>query len=952
MTINYDKERRKKEDKEGQFLGSYAGLLTLIVIDIVLASVVACWLTIGIEGTRAWATNPYIKMGLHQSMSGGVSTVDILGPLITPWSVHNIANYHALSQYPKMFLLVEAVLMAAFLPLIIKTWRRWKPRNTNQYGNDRLASEGEVLRQYPQIPDREYCFPSYGGIPVSHIKPGWQFFSYHPGQYIRSFLFPYVKQFFDGNRPAKGFYSIDQTTVNSLIVGITRSGKGETLVTPLIDILSRAKKKCSMVINDPKGELYQMSYKTLRKRGYGVQVLNLNNTDFSASYNPLEQIKELARAGYYDETQEAINSLSTSIYTKRSSSSDSNAAFWQNSSINLLNSLILAIIDYAQRNDKWAEVTMDNAVHMMTGLGQEEVFLDANGDIITSGKAVSQKNKLLVYFAKMQKLQSKNYSKWRQMALDAFSQSKFAGEETSGNIYSSAMEGIKIYLQSNIAKLTSLNSINFEKIGFPRMLKVQLPKKYQFNTAVVFFSTQEGTIIEKRNTEVDKLGRINYAIKAKLPDKFVLKISFNFRKNPTELRRDSITFSSNKHYYRKGLEKDNYKVDPYDHRPILKNISLNEVENKLSDNADVDVKINYSERPVALFLVTPPNNPAYNQLPAFAVDQAFNILWGIAQKNGRKLFTRTHFILDEFGNMPTINNMAGKVSIGLGAEMLFDIVVQNLEQLRINYDKDTAATIESNCSNILYILTNSNETAQSISHRIGKRTVDVSTKSGRMGHAQSTNYNRQAMSQDILSPTELLHFMGGEMAVIRSVYRQDTRGNSVASYPIFDHGQTQMPYRNTFLEKDFNDQTTLADIGIKAQHRSLELEQLRIDFDAAYDQLLLLFDDQQAEQESVGVLLDGLNDQVSQEANNQDVATSTILTSQQLMNEALLNDINQVVTQISGSLDSKNQLTNSFWKDPKHNSWSYLEKLCSNSQLYEEARSAIEARIQQYEEAE
>ena len=70
------------------------------------------------------------------------------------------------------------------------------------------------------------------------------------------------------------------------------------------------------------------------------------------------------------------------------------------------------------------------------------------------------------------------------------------------------------------------------------------------------------------------------------------------------------------------------------------------------------------------------------------------------------------------------------------------------------------------------------------------------------------------------------------------------------------------------------------------------------------------------------------------------------------MNEALLNDINQVVTQISGSSDSKNQLSNSFWKDPKHNSWSYLEKLCSNSELYEEARSAIEARIQQYEEAE
>ena len=63
-----------------------------------------------------------------------------------------------------------------------------------------------------------------------------------------------------------------------------------------------------------------------------------------------------------------------------------------------------------------------------------------------------QKNKLLVYFAQMQKLNEKHYSQFRQMALDSFAQSKFAGDETSGNIYSSAMEGIKIYQQSNIAQ--------------------------------------------------------------------------------------------------------------------------------------------------------------------------------------------------------------------------------------------------------------------------------------------------------------------------------------------------------------------------------------------------------------------------------------------------------------------------------------------------------------------
>ncbi len=136
---------------------------------------------------------------------------------------------------------------------------------------------------------------------------------------------------------------------------------------PLIDILSRAQKKSSMLVNDSKGELYQMSYETLRKRGYEVEVLNIQNPDFSMSYNPLQQIIDYAKDGYYDETQQAVNSLSSSIYV------DPNAKdkdkFWQNSSINLLNSLILAaVIDHAKRNNNWAEVTMDNVLHIDDGI--------------------------------------------------------------------------------------------------------------------------------------------------------------------------------------------------------------------------------------------------------------------------------------------------------------------------------------------------------------------------------------------------------------------------------------------------------------------------------------------------------------------------------------------------------------------------------------------------------
>lgn len=72
---------------------------------------------------------------------------------------------------------------------------------------------------------------------------------------------------------------VDESTQNSAVIGTSRSGKGELLVFPMIDINSRASAKPNLVINDPKGELYTASYETLRKRGYRVEVLNILESD-------------------------------------------------------------------------------------------------------------------------------------------------------------------------------------------------------------------------------------------------------------------------------------------------------------------------------------------------------------------------------------------------------------------------------------------------------------------------------------------------------------------------------------------------------------------------------------------------------------------------------------------------------------------------------------------------
>ena len=77
---------------------------------------------------------------------------------------------------------------------------------------------------------------------------------------------------------------------HSIIIGSTGSGKTTTFVTPMIQILASTKAGSSMVITDPKGELFMMHSKFLQERGYDVKVIDLRDTYSSYRWNPLDAI--------------------------------------------------------------------------------------------------------------------------------------------------------------------------------------------------------------------------------------------------------------------------------------------------------------------------------------------------------------------------------------------------------------------------------------------------------------------------------------------------------------------------------------------------------------------------------------------------------------------------------------------------------------------------------------
>lgn len=183
------------------------------------------------------------------------------------------------------------------------------------------------------------------------------------------------------------------------------------------------------------------------------------------------------------------------------------------------------------------------------------------------------------------------------------------------------------------------------------------------------------------------------------------------------------------------------------------------VANVTSDS-DFDFDI-LGKEPTALFIIVPDEDKVYFTLVTIIVGLLYKELVKLANsQENKKLPVQIDWLLDEFANCPPLADIEALVSVSRSRGMRFHFFIQSFSQLDNVYGKEVAQIILDNCG-LIYLKTNTQDTAEQISKRLGKTTISSNSISQSLSLTDyNGNKSTSLMARDLLTPDEVkqLHY--------------------------------------------------------------------------------------------------------------------------------------------------------------------------------------------------
>jgi len=149
------------------------------------------------------------------------------------------------------------------------------------------------------------------------------------------------------------YIAVDDSDVHTLVIGATASKKSRLVAMPMVKVLESAGE--SMIIVDPKAEIYDRTAESLRESRYTVLSVDLRNPHHGSAWNPLAIPYALYQENdqnNYDRACEFVNDIANNLSKMQSSDKD---PFWENSAASFLFGLIMLLFKYASEKQLGAE---------------------------------------------------------------------------------------------------------------------------------------------------------------------------------------------------------------------------------------------------------------------------------------------------------------------------------------------------------------------------------------------------------------------------------------------------------------------------------------------------------------------------------------------------------------------------------------------------------------------
>lgn len=598
---------------------------------------------------------------------------------------------------------------------------------------------------------------------------------------------------YEVQRPA-GAYIVDTAPVNTMVLAITRAGKGQTYIEPVLDMWSREKRPSNMVVNDPKGELLVKKYVSLVTRGFELVQFNLINSMKTDIYNPLGMAADAAREGDSNKCAIYVENIGE-VFFPLDGGED---PVWPTAANNAFKRATYGLIDFyleeerelreyaaatgmdpevleRRLDDMWGKVTLYNSYQLFVQLtskkrknpaaelegrvkagefdGDEDALAEeqakvAEQEFLWEGKA--EADLLTLFFNATQALPRNTM---RTLVGNAHNSlvAMAGAEKMMSSVYGIAITGMAFFTDPTISTLTSgkpSQNTDLAGLSFPRRLGVRFAADFLKRDHLIGMQATWSAYADPMFTEnlgkhfehaeiVGRVGWARYNFKGIFPkDEAWLKLELL---NPQSNMLVRTFYFHFKKSYQLSLNGRHFVVEPVTGRKIVKNGVLRELKpvreggapsgkivsfqpgdttyphtrldfsgggnpEKIGDSARAvtQTMARYSESPKAVFLVTPPHLMKYAKLILILVKQLVDVSFdqSYMTKSNQKPLYRTRFMLDELGNLQSdgngISGFETMLSIGLGQEQQFTLILQTLQQLRDVYGDSVDKIVQGN----------------------------------------------------------------------------------------------------------------------------------------------------------------------------------------------------------------------------------------------------------------